>query len=71
VPHISPAFVRDENTVFSAVAANGIQNFGLNANGVTRPVWGLEVSGQYFEVVGIKPFLGRLLERADDAHPGA
>jgi predicted permease len=29
------------------------------------------VSGQYFEVVGIKPFLGRLLRRADDDHPGA
>jgi predicted permease len=63
--------VRDENTVFSAVAAHSIQNFGLQANGVTRPVWGYEVSGQYFEAVGIQPFLGRLLQRADDAHPGA
>jgi predicted permease len=63
--------VRDENTVFSAVAANVIQTFGMEANGVTRPVWGYEVSGQYFEAVAIKPFLGRLLQRADDAHPGA
>ena len=53
--------VRDDNTVFSAVAADAVQNFGLDANGVTRPVWGYEVSGQYFEVVGIKPLLGRLL----------
>lgn len=63
--------VRDDNTVFSAVSAYNIQNFGMEANGVTRPVWGFEVSGQYFEVVAIKPFLGRLLERADDDHPGA
>ncbi|HKM84849.1 MAG TPA: ABC transporter permease [Terriglobales bacterium] len=63
--------VRDGNTVFSAVAAMSISNFGLEANGATRPVWGTEVSGQYFEVVGIKPFLGRLLQRADDDHPGA
>lgn len=63
--------VRDGNTVFSAVAAQMITNFGLDANGVTRPVWGSEVSGQYFEVVGIQPFLGRLLNRADDDHPGA
>jgi predicted permease len=63
--------VRDDNTVFSAVAVVEIQEFGLEANGVTRPVWGYEVSGQYFEVVGIKPFLGRLLQRADDDHPGA
>jgi predicted permease len=63
--------VRDGNTVFSAVAAQMITNFGLEADGVTRPVWGAEVSGQYFEVVGIQPFLGRLLNRADDDHPGA
>ena len=48
-----------------------IQLFGLEADGVTRPVWGYIVSGQYFEVVAIKPYLGRLLERADDDHPGA
>src|ERR1700687_5030529 len=63
--------VRDDNTVLSAVAAYEFQDFGLEANGVTRPVWGCEVSGQYFEVVGIKPFLGRLLERADEDRPGA
>ena len=63
--------VRDGNTVFSAVAADMIQNFGLEANGTTRPVWGAEVSGQYFEVVGIQPFLGRLLNRSDDDRPGA
>ena len=63
--------VRDDNTVFSAVAAFEVQDFGLEANGATRPVWGCEVSGQYFEAAGIKPFLGRLLQRADDDHPGA
>jgi predicted permease len=63
--------VRDDNTVFSAVAGVEVQEFGLEANGVTRHVWGYEVSGQYFEVVSIKPFLGRLLQRSDDDHPGA
>lgn len=62
--------VRDGNTVFSAVAAWSIWSVGLEANGVTRPVWGFPVSGQYFEAVAIKPFLGRLLERADDDHRG-
>jgi len=63
--------VRDENTVFSSVAAFVPQNFGLEANGVTRPAWSYYVSGQYFEVTAIKPFLGRLLRRDDDDHPGA
>jgi predicted permease len=63
--------VRDDNTVFSGVAAWGFNSYGLEANGVTRPVWGCTVSGQYFEAVAIKPFLGRLLQRADDDHAGA
>jgi len=63
--------VRDDGTLFSAVAGVEVQEFGLDANGVTRHVWGYEVSGQYFEVVNIKPFLGRLLQRSDDDHPGA
>src|SRR5215813_7563208 len=63
--------VRDGNTVFSSVAALTIQPFGLEADGVTRSVWGYVVSGQYFEVVGIQPYLGRLLDRSDDDRPGA
>lgn len=65
------AAVRDENSVFDAVAAYTMNNFGMEANGVTRPVWGTEVSGQYFEVLAVKPLMGRLLHRADDDHPGA
>jgi MacB-like periplasmic core domain len=63
--------IRDNNTVFSAVGACTIWSFGLETNGVSRPIVGYEVSGQYFEVAAIKPFLGRLLERTDDDHPGA
>ena len=76
--HGYPAFsypevrdVRDNSTVFSAVGAESMNVFGLEANGTTQPVWGEEVSGQYFEAVAIKPALGRLLTRADDDHPGA
>ncbi len=63
--------VRDGNSVFSAVAADRIMDFGLEARGTTHPVWGYEVSGQYFEVIGIQPAMGRLLQRSDDEHPGS
>ncbi len=63
--------LRDTNTVFSSAAAEVSQNFGMEADGLTRPVWGLEVSGQYFEVLAVKPAMGRLLTREDDDHPGA
>lgn len=76
--HGYPAFsypevrdVRDGSTVFSAVGAESMSVFGLEVNGSTQPVWGEEVSGQYFEAVAIQPSLGRLLTRADDDHPGA
>ena len=51
--------MRERNTVFSAVAADRVMDFGLEAEG-TLTVWGYEVSGQYFEVLGIQPHLGRL-----------
>ncbi|HEY0784293.1 MAG TPA: ABC transporter permease [Acidobacteriaceae bacterium] len=63
--------VRDHGTLFSAVAAFAMNTFGVEANGFTRHVWGDEVSGQYFRVAGIQPLLGRLLQPADDDHPGA
>jgi predicted permease len=63
--------VRDDSTVFSAVAAEVMDVFGLEVNGATKPVWGSEVSGQYFAAVGIQPFLGRLLQPSDDDHPQA
>jgi predicted permease len=63
--------LRQDNTVFSGVAAYMFDLFGLEVNGATRPAWGDEVSGQFFEVMGTKPFLGRLLRSTDDDHPGA
>ena len=63
--------LRDGNTVFSSIAAEVTQNYGVESDGATRPMWGIEVSGQYFEVMQIKPALGRLLQRSDDDHPGA
>jgi predicted permease len=63
--------VREANTVFSSVGAYMFDIFGVEDKGVTRPAWGDEVSGQFFEVLDVKPFLGRLLQRSDDEHPGA
>jgi predicted permease len=63
--------VRDGSTSFSAVAATSIDYFGMEANGAAEPVWGEQVSGQYFAAVAIKPFMGRLLTPADVDHPAA
>jgi predicted permease len=63
--------IRDGNSVFSAVAGYVIQAFGVESGGNTSVMWGMEAGGQYFDVLGIKPALGRLLQRSDDDHPGA
>jgi MacB-like periplasmic core domain len=62
--------VRDNNTVFCSVAAYTMLTLGLEVDKVSRVGWGYEVSGQYFELTGIQPSLGRLLQPADD-QPGA
>jgi hypothetical protein len=60
--------IRDNNNAFAAVAGSYIYNVGLEADGISRPVWVYEVSGEYFQATGIQPFLGRLLQRSDDLH---
>jgi len=59
-------FLRDKNTTFSGLAGT----VGMTANliGVSRnETMQLNlVSGNYFDVLGVRPYLGRLLTPADD-----
>jgi predicted permease len=58
------------NTGFSGIALH--TEFGANVayNGVTVNGDGLQVSGSYFPVLGVRPELGRLLGPQDDTPPG-
>ena len=65
---------RDRNTVFSGLLAYRFVVASLSHNGVNERVWGFDVSGNYFDVLGVKPALGRgfLAGRRSDAraqHP--
>ena len=62
--------LRDRNAVFSDLALFHFDRFGLQANGGTQAVWGNEVSGNYFGMLDVKPYLGRFIEPADDQSPG-
>lgn len=44
--------------------------FSLKADGAAERIWGLIVSGNYFEVLGVKALEGRLLTPGDDRVPG-
>jgi len=61
------ADVRDGNSTFSSLAAYRLARIGIGIHGVAQPVWGYEVSGNYFPMLRIKPQLGRMLLPADDA----
>ncbi len=63
--------IRDRNKVFSEVAAYRINHYGIGTGSSTRPVWGYEITGQYFNLLRVQPLLGRMMVPADDDHPGA
>jgi predicted permease len=58
--------VRDRNTVFSGLAATRIARIGLEAGNTAQPVWGYEVTGNYFDMLGVRPVLGRFFSPADE-----
>src|SRR5256885_1459363 len=63
--------LRDSNTVFSGMLARFAISASIASHGQTERGSGELVSGNYFEVLGIRPALGRLLTGDDDRAPGA
>jgi len=62
---------RDRNNSFSGMLAYRYTPLGLSHNGVNERVWGYLATGAYFEVLGVKPALGRFFTPDDDRAPGA
>jgi predicted permease len=59
--------ILERQDVFSGVFAYSGTEFNLTAGGEIRRASGTWVSGDYFSTLGVRPALGRLLVRADDA----
>jgi predicted permease len=63
--------LRDRNRSFESLAAlNGAQA-GLDTGDNTTQVWLWEVSGNYFDVLGLHPYLGRLIQPSDEHGPNS
>lgn len=68
---------RDNNTTFSGLAAYsggqplGMQVEGADAGRSTEVAYAATVSGNYFDVLGVGPALGRVLDSEDDKASGA
>jgi predicted permease len=63
--------LRDHDRVFDGLAAWGGLTATLGYEGETDLVSGVIVTGNYFDVLGVRPGQGRLLGPADDVKPGA
>jgi len=63
--------LRDKNQVFDGVIARGGLQLNLNYRGITEKVSSELVSGNYYAVLGVRPFIGRLFSPQDDLAPGA
>jgi predicted permease len=62
--------IGSEARTLSGVAGYQSQAFVLGRGSETERVVGQVVTGSYFEVLGVSPRLGRLLQPADDVVPG-
>jgi predicted permease len=63
--------MRDKNTVFLNVLTRSGVDFNASYGGQSERAVGEMVSGNYFETLGVQPFLGRLIGPEDDRTPGA
>jgi predicted permease len=63
--------LRDNNSVFSGVLARYGFSASVASRGQTDRASGELVSGNYFEVLGVQPAVGRVFSQDDDRLPGA
>jgi predicted permease len=58
--------IRDQQQAFSGLAAWSSTRFNMATRGEARNATGMLVNGDFFNTLGIKPLIGRLLAPADD-----
>jgi predicted permease len=57
---------RDRNSVLTGLAGIGFVTASVGPKGNCQRMWAITVSGNYFELLGVKPQAGRLLQPEDD-----
>ncbi|HET6647328.1 MAG TPA: ABC transporter permease [Pyrinomonadaceae bacterium] len=68
-----PDFVdyRDQNTVFQGLLAEDLAQAAISTQNQNDVIWGQVVSGNYFDVLGVQPILGRGFAPEEDKTPGS
>ena len=69
--HLNFIDYRDQNQVFSGLLAYTFAQVSLTRGETNEPVFGLVVSGDYFDVLGVKAASGRTFVPDEDKTPGS
>ncbi len=62
---------RDQNSTFAGIAAESKQQFHLGTDNAAERINGALVTGNYFDVLGVRPAQGRLLQPGESEVEGA
>jgi len=62
--------MRDGQRSFTGIAACSFAQMSLTGQSKWERVWGMVASANYFDVLGVRPFLGRGFLPAEDQKPG-
>jgi predicted permease len=62
--------VRNGQESFTAIAACWFAQMSVTGKAKPERVWGMVTSANYFDVLGVRPFLGRAFLPAEDEKPG-
>src|ERR1700730_13499413 len=63
--------LRDRNRSFDGLAAYNISQVGLETEKNSSRAWAFQVTGNYFDVLGIQPYLGRAIHPSDEHGPNS
>jgi predicted permease len=56
----------NRNKAFDGIALYNIETAGLDSDGNPQKAWIYEASSNYFDVLGVQPYLGRFFHSSDD-----
>jgi predicted permease len=73
VNHSYPDYLdlRDRNHSFEDLAAYNVTSVGLDTGHNPSAAWILETTGNYFDALGIQPYLGRFFHASDEHGPNS
>jgi len=72
ISHSFPNYrdLRDRNVTFDGLLGYRMAPMDVEVGGEPHRAWGYLATGNYFDVLGVQPALGRFFHQADDQKPG-